>query len=103
MLSYLVGKEQSGGGMDEGTLFFISHCRTGLMAQVQFQGFPYKSMPCKLNKTNRIFIEFTWQAVINLYIIEQYLLFVTCFEVEAKYWDTMSLYDFDPVSAILSF
>ena len=39
----------------------------------------------------------------NLYIIEQYLLFFTCFEVEATYWDTMSLYDFDPVSAILSF
>ena len=46
--SHLDGVAQIGGGMDEGTLFSKSHCLTGLMVQVQFQGLPCRSIPCKL-------------------------------------------------------
>ena len=103
VLSYLDGNEQSGGGMDEGTLFFISHWRTGLMAHVQFQGFPYKSIPCRLNKENGIFIKFSWQAGIQSYVkyvyhwtisIILYLLWsgskVLGYNVFIRFWSSLS-------------
>ena len=55
MNSYLRGVAQTGGGMEEGTLFSKSHWRTGLITQVQFQGLPCRSIPCKL----KYFIEKT--------------------------------------------
>ena len=50
--SYLIGVAHTGGGMDDGTLLSISHCRTGPMVQVQFQGLSCSSMPCKLEMIN---------------------------------------------------